>query len=437
MRLAAKRLPVQPGPAAWNALLGARDAQPALEGKVNVDVAVIGAGFAGLSAARRLAQNDPTLRVAVLEAGEIAEGPAGRNSGFMIDLPHDLASDSYLHDDASETHLNRSAIAFAKEVAAEIGMGRDVFDPCGKVNAAASARSDQHNRDYAEHLAARNEPYRLLDARDMQELTGTEFYTSGLFTPGTVVIQPAAYIRGLAGVLPASVTLYENSPVTSLERNGTWRLNTPNGSVTSPKVILANNGHAESFGLFRRQLMHVFTYASMTESLPEAVLGGEPTWGVTPSEPMGTTVRRINGPGGDRIVIRSRFTFNPSMQVSDAALARAGKAHDRKFADRFPMLRGVKMDYRWAGHLCLTRNNVAVHGEVEPGLFSAICQNGLGTVKGTLAGMSAADLVLGRENDVTRALTGADEPQKLPPEPIASIGANAVLKWKERRAGRE
>ncbi|MCY4181042.1 MAG: FAD-binding oxidoreductase, partial [Litoreibacter sp.] len=371
MRLAAKRLPVQPGPAAWNALLGARDAQPALEGKVNVDVAVIGAGFAGLSAARRLAQNDPTLRVAVLEAGEIAEGPAGRNSGFMIDLPHDLASDSYLHDDASETHLNRSAIAFAKEVAAEIGMGRDVFDPCGKVNAAASARSDQHNRDYAEHLAARNEPYRLLDARDMQELTGTEFYTSGLFTPGTVVIQPAAYIRGLAGVLPASVTLYENSPVTSLERNGTWRLNTPNGSVTSPKVILANNGHAESFGLFRRQLMHVFTYASMTESLPEAVLGGEPTWGVTPSEPMGTTVRRINGPGGDRIVIRSRFTFNPSMQVSDAALARAGKAHDRKFADRFPMLRGVKKDYRWAGNLCLTRNNVAVLGEVEPGLFSA------------------------------------------------------------------
>ena len=75
-------------------------------------------------------------------------------------------------------------------------------------------------------------------------------------------------------------------------------------------MILAVNGHAESFGYFERRLMHVFTYASMTRALTVdevARLGGAPIWGATPADPMGTTVRRISGVGGDRIVIRNRF----------------------------------------------------------------------------------------------------------------------------------
>lgn len=438
----AKRLPKQPGPAGWNCLLPAPPPPRVLGEDITADIAIIGAGFAGLSAARRLVQIDPNSKVVVLEAGRIAEGPAGRNSGFMIDLPHDLSSDTYAGNaeekDRVQTSLNRAAIAFGADAASEYEIPKDAFDPCGKINASATPAGDQHNRDYGAHLEKLGESYRLLDSNEMAELTGTDYYTSGLFTPGTVMLQPAAYIRGLASGLSDTVNLYENSPVTEISSEGpAWKLQTPKGSVFAGKVILANNGHAESFGFFSRRLMHIFTYASMTEQLPEDALGGALKWGVTPADPMGTTVRRINGVGGNRIVVRTRFTYNPSMTVSAGAVARAGKLHDQKFAERFPMLKGINMAYRWAGHLCVSWNGVPAHGEIEKNIYSAVCQNGLGTAKGTLAGMSAAEMASGRKSELTQAMNAMDAPKRLPPEPITWIGANATLKWKEIRSGRE
>jgi glycine/D-amino acid oxidase-like deaminating enzyme len=186
--------------------------------------------------------------------------------------------------------------------------------------------------------------------------------------------------------------------------------------------------------------MHVFTYASMTAPLDEdqvAALGGRPKWGVTPADPMGSTIRRISGTGGDRIVVRFRFTYDPSMEVGDRRIAAAGRLHDRKFADRFPMLKGVQMEFRWAGLLCLSWNGVPAFGEVEEGIFSACCQNGLGTAKGTLSGIAAADLALGRDSEALRGLAARKAPRRLPPEPLAWIGANAVMRWKEWRAAKE
>lgn len=441
----AVRLPVQPGPAGWNAILPPRTPQPPLSGERTADLVVIGAGFAGLSSARHAARLDPRLRVAVLEAGTVADGPAGRNSGFMIDLPHDLSSEDYAGqgspDDRGQIAANRIAIRFAARLAEEEGLPREVFDPCGKTNAAATPEGDRHNRDFAAHLATLGEASTLLDRDQMRELTGTTFYTSGLHTPGAVMIQPAAYVRALAGALGPGVTLYEGSPALSFARTGPdWRVETPGGAVVAPRVVLAVNGHAESFGFFRRRLMHVFTYASMTRALTaEEVrrLGGRPAWAVTPADPMGTTVRRISGTGGDRIVVRARFTLDPSMEVSDRRVAAVGRLHDARFRDRFPVLAGVPMEHRWAGHLCLSLNGVPAWGEIEAGVHSACGCNGLGTVKSTLAGMAAAEAALGRPGAAALAMAGHERPRRLPPEPLATLGANAVLRWREWRAGRE
>ena len=91
----ARRLPSLAGAAAWDAILPARTPHPPLAGVATADVVIIGGGFAGLAAARRLLQLDPGLRIALLEAGQVAQGSAGRNSGFMIDLPHELTSEDY------------------------------------------------------------------------------------------------------------------------------------------------------------------------------------------------------------------------------------------------------------------------------------------------------------------------------------------------------
>jgi glycine/D-amino acid oxidase-like deaminating enzyme len=440
-----KRLPKDPGPAAWNALLPPAPPASPLQGPVTADWLIIGGGWAGLAAARRLLQLRPNDRIMLLEASRIAEGPAGRNSGFMIDLPHDLGGGSYqgaADRDRQQIRMNRAAIAFAAEIAADFAMPDEAFSQIGKVNAAATAKGAEHLNAYARHLERLGEPYEQRDEASMRALTGISYYRAGLYTPGAAIAQPALFVRSLAGGLAArGPQICEASPVVALERAGPdWRASTPVGSVTSPAVILAVNGHAESFGFFQRRLMHVFTYASMTRALSEhevRQLGGERRWGVLPADPMGSTVRRIAGTGGDRIVVRNRFTFDPSMEVDEQQLERVAQDHDKSFQARFPMLKDVEMAYRWGGRLCLSQNGVPAFGEIEEGLFAACCQNGLGTTKGTLAGLLAAELATGTDNPLITEMLAFASPKRLPPEPLARLGATATLRWKERRAGRE
>ncbi len=439
------RLPRDCGPAGWSALLPSRGVPRVLDGDVGADWLVIGAGWAGLAAARRLLQLAEGDRVVLLEASRVGEGPAGRNSGFMIDLPHDLASDGYagaLDGDRRQILMNRAAIAFAAEAAAAYGMPEEAFARVGKVNGAATEAGERHLDDYIRHLEALDEPFERLDASAMRALTGTGFYRLGLFTPGAAMAQPAMFVRAMAdGVVASGLKLFEASPVTALEREGgKWRARTPKGSVTARAVVLAVNGHVESFGFFERRLMHVFTYASMSRALSgEEVrrLGGEPRYGILPADPVGTTLRRISGTGGDRLVVRNRFTYDPSMVVGDDRLDKMARSHDRSFAARFPMLDGVEMAYRWGGRLCLSRNGVPAFGEVGDNLYAACCQNGLGTTKGTLAGMLAAELACGTGHPMLDDMRAFAPPARLPPEPFAWLGANAVLRWKERRAGAE
>lgn len=440
-----KRLPRQTGPAGWNAILPPQPPLPRLEQNTSADVTIVGGGFAGLSAARRLQQLDPTLKVVLLEAGRFAEGSAGRNSGFMIDLPHDLASDNYAGDgleaDRATIALNRRAIAFATDVANDCDLSDETFDPCGKFNAAATRAGDRHNREFAEHLERLGEPCTLYDRQQMQEITGSPHYTSGLYAPGTVMIQPAGYVRALSSHLAAKIDLFENSPVTAFkkQRSG-WLVKTPDAQVSTGRIILANNGHLESFGFYERRLMHICLYASMTEPLtPEQVrtLGGQPRWSVTPADPMGTSVRRVSGSYGDRLLIRTCSSFHPTIETSPMRLRNAGWVHDRKFRERFPHLPDVRMEHRWAGMLCLSRNGSAAFGELESGVFSACCQNGLGIARGTLQGMGVAELVTQGGSDIADHFLSQPMPPRLPPEPFASLGANSYLIWKEWRSGKE
>lgn len=440
------RLPIDPGPAAWNAIVSRPEAvRVALEEHITADWIIVGAGFAGLTAACRLAELCPGDQIVVLEASKVAEGPAGRNSGFMIDVPHDLSSNDYggnTEHDRQEVRLNRAGIAYAQSLCERFEANKDAFTLSGKVNGAITHRGVQHNNHYAEHLDTLSEPYERLDSRQMHALTGTTCYIDGLYTPGTAMIQPAMYICSLAaGVESNCVRIHELSAVTELKRTGkNWRASTRQGSVTAPKVILCVNGHLQSFGFLKRRLMHVFTYASMTRRMTKRevnALGGRPEWGITPADPLGTTVRRISGDGGDRLIIRNRATFDPSMEVGNARIDTVARTHDRSFKDRFPMLPKLEMEFRWGGRLCLSRNNVPVFGEIEAGLFSACCQNGLGTVKGTISGKLIAELACGVQSELLDNMSVAVEPIKLPPEPLASFGAAAILRWGEYKAGRE
>lgn len=171
-----RRLPAETGVSGWEAISSRGFPVRELDGDLRADWLIVGAGFAGLSAARRLAQLRPGERVVVLDAQEVAKGAAGRNSGFMIDVPHNLSSGDYSVGDAASTTLeigqNRLAIAFAAEAAAEYGMEPTTFDPCGKINAAASERGLKANRNFRDSLRRIGERYEELDADQMRTSPG-------------------------------------------------------------------------------------------------------------------------------------------------------------------------------------------------------------------------------------------------------------------------
>ncbi len=439
-----RRLPKDPGVSGWRAILPVDDAASVLKQNLRADWLIIGAGFAGMACARELTLRCPGSEIVLLDAVRLGEGPAGRNSGFMIDLPHDLSSESYTSDrdrDCRQIVFNRHAIDFATRAADAYGFSKETFDLCGKINGAATVQGLQYNTAFARHLTAIGEDYRHLDADAMASLTGSDYYRGGLYTPGTAMIQPARFIRAMAVGLAGSIHLFENSPVVGLATvQGGWLAQTPAGTVQAPKVVLAVNGHVQNFGFFKRRLMHVFTYASMTRSLRPAeiaALGGTARWSVTPANPMGTTVRRLSGSDGERLVIRNCFSYDPRMEVSARRLQIVKHKHLAAFKSRFPSLAQVEMAHTWGGRLCLSKNNVHAFGEVEPGLYSACCQNGLGAARGTFAGIMAARLAARVPCPVLDRFLVQEQPQPVPPEPLAWIGANAYLRWKEWRAGAE
>jgi glycine/D-amino acid oxidase-like deaminating enzyme len=445
------KLPKNPGITGWKEILPKRKVNQNLTDNINADYLIIGGGFAGLSAARRLKQIDKDAKIALLEACEIGEGPAGRNSGFMIDLPHNLASDDYLgslEKDREQTLINRSAIEFAKSASEEYEMPSETIQLVGKTNAAATKKGVNFNSEYAQHLDKTSESYKILDAQAMEDLTGINYYINGLWTPGTAMLQPALYIQKLADGISnnSNVTIYENSPVIDLVDKGSqsgqkiWKAKTKLGSISSPKIILAVNGIVERFGYFQNKLMTIFTYSSLTRKLTSDesnILGGSPEWGLTSADAMGSSVRRISGIGGDRILIRNRWSYNPSMEVSDSFMASAANSHFESFKARFPMLDKVTMEYSWGGRLCLSLNNVFAQGEVDEGIYSACCQNGLGTAKGTAIGIITAEKISGENTSLIPNFADEELPKKLMPKPLMWIGVNSYMRWKELLAGKE
>jgi glycine/D-amino acid oxidase-like deaminating enzyme len=204
---------------------------------------------------------------------------------------------------------------------------------------------------------------------------------------------------------------------------------------------LGVNGHIDDFGHFGGRLMHIFAYASMTAGFPADEFGssvsGKDRWALLPADAMGATIRKITTNGVSRIVIRTRYTYETKVAVGERRMAKMKEEHRRSLSARFPELAQIGFEHSWAGRLCLSRNHAPAFGEVEEGLFAACCENGLGTVKSTLAGIMAADLATETASPELSRYMDHPQPSRIPPEPFAWLGINGVIRLQELRAGRE
>jgi glycine/D-amino acid oxidase-like deaminating enzyme len=423
----------------WYHLSHRQKVQPSHSGDSAAKWVVIGAGFTGLAAARQLALNFPDDEIVLIEGQEVGFGTSGRNAGFAIDLPHDIGADDYIGDIATarmSLRLNLLGQNILKGLVAEHGI--ECHLRCsGKYQAAVEDRGVAVLEAYRKGLDRLGADYEVIDGKQLPDHIGTSFYKQALFTPGTVLIQPSALVKGLADSLPHNVTLHENTVITEVHYGSKTRLVHRDGTLTADRLILANNAFGTHFGFLPRAFLPIFTYGSLTRPLTDAEqqrLGGKAFWGVIPADPFGTTLRRTHD---NRILVRNSFSYIADGRARKKYLDRYLRRHEQSFARRFPMLPEVSFEYTWGGGLAMSRNHMGFFGELAPNVFGALGCNGLGITRGTVTGTLLADWLAGRNGDLIHYLLSAPKPCGNPPEPLLTAGVNANLAWGQLRAGQE
>lgn len=423
--------PAYPEPCGWTALLPPRTPRRPAEGRITARVAVVGAGYTGLAAARRLAEADPSAEIVVLEATDCGQGSAARNSGFAS--PRDIPASAAAADIAHTAALNRlteEGFAWLEAICAAHGIDCGLRR-AGRIKAAATAAGAEKVRALAQAARELGVAHAVLDTEALHARIGTRYYRTGVFTEEGHLLNPAALIQGLADALPPQVRLHEHSPVLALERGAGWVLRTARAEIHAETVVLATNAAVKHFGWLRDRLVTIHTYAALTEAMrPQdaAQLGCMADWGVLPAHRLGTTVRRV---GAERLMVRSLYAYEASLPGAQVRAALTACFHRR-----YPTLSHLKLEHVWGGTTALTMNGSPFWGQLAPGLYASAGCNGAGIVKGTLLGKRLAELIAGHgpQEDVTRAYGTAN---RIAPEPFRRIGFHIVSAIERRRAGAE
>jgi glycine/D-amino acid oxidase-like deaminating enzyme len=406
-----------------------------VQGLERADWVVLGAGITGLSAARRLAEHLPEARILLVEARRVGSGASGRNSGFLTDVGH------YEKGLRPEVHhqrirLARAGIAEVRERVRAHDIQCD-WSEGGRLHGAAGNAGRRSLQRFLGQLETLGEPYEALDAQTLEAITGTAYYCDGARLPGSVLVQPAALVRGLAGVLPPNVVLFEESPVDTARTGSPLRLQCREGAIEAPKLLLTCNAFAPTLGFLRQRMFPLFIFASLTRVLTEdeqAGLGGERAWGLVPEVAVGTTVRRTPD---QRILIRNSACYAPGGRFPANQIEKARAAHRDSLRARFPDLAHVDLESTWGGVVAISLNGSPFFGRLAPNLFGAAIFNGVGMAMGSALGMLLADEAVGAESGLLRDARSLPRPSWLPPPPLLGLAVRPALAWMHRQAHAE
>ena len=356
------------------------------------DVAVVGAGYAGLSVALHLAEAGRS--VVVLEAGAIGAGSSGRSGGQVIPgVKHDPAE--------LEAMLGPEAGGHAAEL---FGATADaVFDlierhgiECDAVRAgwlqpAHSPAALTTARRRAEDWAARGADVEVLDAEGMAALLGTDEYLGGWIDRRGGSVQPLSYVRGLArAAMAAGARMHTGTRVTALRREGPgWELGTAAGAtVRAGRVVLATNAYSDALwpGL-ARSVVAVNSFQVAT-----GPLSGNLDATILPTRAVASDTRRLlsywRRDAGGRLVLGARGTFRDPRAANDFAHI------ERTLRRRYPALSERPIAFRWGGRVAMTPDHLPHLHEPEPGLVIPIGCQGRGVGLQSATGRWIAEYLL-------------------------------------------
>ncbi|BEP16511.1 FAD-dependent oxidoreductase [Acidothermaceae bacterium B102] len=410
---------------------GSLEPRAAYEGHSEVDVAIIGGGFTGLWTAYYLHRLDPALSIAVLEAEIAGFGASGRNGGWASAL-------------FSASHKSVAAVGGRDGAVAQQRAMNDTVDEIGRV--AAAEQIDCHYSKGGTLTLART-PAQLariearledekawglsdvdyLDASVARGRLGAVGVLGGLWTPHCASIHPARLARGLADVLTGKgVRIYEKSPVLSY---GPRRVHTGSGVLHAKHVIRATEAWTATLPGQRRAVLPVYSLMIATEPLPQAFwdeIGWNGRETMTDGRHLLIYAQRTADDriafGGRGAPYHFRSRIKPSYDQEPAVFAEL----QRSLVELFPAVADAAITHRWGGPLAAPRDWFSsVRYDARTGLGEAGGYVGDGVSTTNLAGRTLADLVLGRDTELTRLPWVGHESRRWEPEPLRYLGVNA------------
>ena len=434
----------------WQTLGGPAPARERLQEPLEVDVAIVGAGYTGLWTAYYLKRADPTLQIAVLEREVAGYGASGRNggwvSGFFAGAPSRYTQRSGA---AALAALQREMFATVDEVGAflyEHGLEAD-YVKSGQLGVAIGGAQAARLRGLVEAARAGGlgeEDLRELSAAELGERVRVRGARAASFTPHVARVHPAKLVRGLAGVVEGlGVPIYEHTPVLLAAPHAAA---TPSGIVKARWVVRATEGYTASLPGLRRALAPVNSSMIVTEPLP-AEAWSQIGWSA--HELMadeGHVFVYLQRTADGRIAIGGRgvpYRYGSRTDGDGRTAARTVSALRDKLTTMFPPAREAELAHAWSGVLGVARDwCVTVGADERHGLAWAGGYVGEGVAAANLAGRTLRDLLLGEDTPLTRSPWVTRASRRWEPEPLrwAAIrgvyGLYRLADEIERRSGR-
>lgn len=398
------------------------------------DYVVVGAGYGGYGAALRLQELFPQARIAVFEAIRIGANDSGKNAGFLIDVPHKFGDDISTPEDEKWTvRLNMHAInTMRREIKAH---NLDVdWNEHGKYLAAYERRFWKILDKDRKILDRMNVPYEDVDAKELAQRLGTNYYSRAIFNPGSVLVNPADVLRGLFTSLKKNVHVFEKCPVMQINDGAHPTVTLLNGrKITCNAVIVTAGPFLQELGLVDHKFCPIISYGALSRQLNEEEMQyfkNIQPWGVTAANSAGTTVRLTKD---HRLFVRNGLLYGTYYTCSPEQIRRSQKLLRKAFNNRFPNHTHVNFEHVWGGMIHLTMNSKPVFGR-SGNVYYAGVGEGAGICKVFTMGYYLAEWANGMQSEELEYMQHDKKPSWLPPEPICTIGATVRLAWENANA---
>jgi len=403
------------------------------------DWLIVGAGYTGLSAARKLSELHPNEKIIIVDAQLAGEGASGRNSGYLVDttLNDGFTSNKELSNYKKKTDIYNLGIDTVKKFIKEYQVDCD-WNECGKYFATPKLEDKNILINFSKTLSKLGFNHKLLFNNELTKRLGTSFYNVALHTKGGILLHPRKLVRAMIDTLPENVFLYENSSLLDWKKNNDIiTCNFKNVKISCKKIIFATNGFLKSLGIKSNYNFPLTLTASMTRSLTDEEFKsiGEPKeWGVLPVKPMGATIRMTRD---RRILIRNTAEVYNPLKMSQFELNKRSIKQKIGIKKRFPKLPDDIIQSSWSGIVSRTRNGSQIFEKIDDHVFVAGCYNGSGIGVGILFGEQIAIKASNENTKEIETIEARNKPTWLPPQPFLNLGVKTRLFYERFRAKNE